>query len=453
MYRYDKELPVLSEYDIAIAGAGMAGVAAAISAGREGYNVCLIERLQVVGGIATAGAMNLFYTPYYFCEGLAKELFDRLIAKGAAVEGETVPFDAEVCINEMFAMLNEANVSLMLDTWICDVFRERQTIAGIIVANKSGLGIIKCKRIVDATGDGDICNFAGYRFMKGREEDSKMRPVTLLFTVGGIDCQTFLEYVQNNPSEFSVDPNQYCVNLETGEIRIFGFFSLVEEAKRQGYLYDSCNYFRIESMFVDRKTATINTIRIYDCDGTNNADINRAIVESHNQQSKLMEFMRKFIPGMKDVFLISSGQIVGVRDTRRIIGNLVMTEKDIIDNNHYDDCIGYCHGRQTLGQKGEGHSPDGNEGSSNDYSVREAVAQMVSFEIPYRILVPEKSTNILVAGRNVSCDFLAHKHLRNQPACVTTGTAAGIAAALSIKYDVPVCDVPMKELQQHLGLC
>ena len=78
---------------------------------------------------------------------------------------------------------------------------------------------------------------------------------------------------------------------------------------------------------------------------------------------------------------------------------------------------------------------------------------MVSFEIPYRILVPEKSTNILVAGRNVSCDFLAHKHLRNQPACVTTGTAAGIAAALSIKYDVPVCDVPVKELQQHLGLC
>ncbi|QQO08886.1 FAD-dependent oxidoreductase [Breznakiella homolactica] len=450
--QYGADLPVLGEYDVIVAGGGMAGVAAAVAAGRTGAKTCLVERLQTVGGIATAGLMNLFYTPYEVMSGFGRELFSVLESKGGAVKGETVPFDQELCVSEFFRFLSEAKVDLFLDTWICGVSKNSAgDVDGLLVVNKPGMGILKGKRIVDATGDGDVSFYTGFPYEQGRAEDHKMRPLTLLFTVGGIDCRKFLDYVKENPGEFSPDPNQCIVNEETGEIRVFGFFSIVEKAKKAGYLYDSCNYFRIEAMFPERGTATINTIRVYDSDGTRNSDIVSAVVEARRQQSKIMEFVRMFIPGMEKSFLTSTGQIIGVRDTRRIVGELYMTEDDIAAGRDWPDSIGYCKGRQTLGHQGEGHSPDGTEGSENDYAVRQAVGRMVSFKIPYRILIPKGSKTVLLAGRNVSCDFLAHKHLRNQPACITTGTAAGIAAAVSAGDNTAVGDVDLSKIRNYLG--
>ncbi|GHV93712.1 membrane protein [Spirochaetia bacterium] len=445
------ELPVFGEFDVIVAGGGMAGVAAAVASGRVGAKTCLVEKIQTVGGTATAGLMNLFYTPYELIRGFGKELFDVLAKQSGAIKGQTVPFDQELCIAEMFNFLKKAGVVLFLDTWISGVVKDNNGDPnGILVVNKSGMGIVKGKRIIDATGDADVSYFAGFPFEQGRPDDHKMRPLTLLFTIGGMDCKKFIKYVRDNPDDFSPDTNQCAINEETGEIRVFGFFKLVEKAKQAGYLYDSCNYFRIEAMFLDRGIATINTIRIYDADGTSNQDIVNAIIKAHDQQRKIMQFAKAFIPGLENSFIVSTGQLIGIRDTRRVIGEMVMTEEDIIANPDYPDSIGYCKGRQTLGMQGEGHSPSGNEGSKEDYTVRQAIAQLICFQIPYRILIPRGARTLLLAGRNVSCDFLAHKHLRNQPACITTGTAAGAAAAVSALSGTTVRDVDLNKVRDYL---
>lgn len=446
--KYTKEIPSIGEYDVVVVGAGMAGVSAAIASGRSGARTCLVEKLQSIGGIATSGLMNLFYSPYEYVTGFGKELFNYLRATKDAFGEDEISFDAEACINVMFKLLKDAEVTLLLDTWLCDVIMEQGEVIGLVVMNKDGLGYLSGKKFIDSTGDGDLCYMAGYPYEKGREKDNKMRPLTLLFNIGGIDAEKFLSYIENNPSDFSPDPNQCIVNRETGEVRVFGFFSLVEKAKSQGYLYPSCNYFRIEAMFIDRGIATINTIRIYDADGTSNKDVVHAIVESRYQQEKLLEFMKAFVPGMENVFITATGQIIGARDTRRILGEKHLTEEALIASPKVPDTIGVCTGRQTLGMRGEGHTPDGTEGSASDYAIREAVGQLVSFEIPYGILVVKDRDNVLVAGRNVSCDFLAHKHLRNQPACVTTGYAAGLAAAISVKEGISLRSVEASTIRE-----
>lgn len=446
------QFTVKKQYDVIVAGAGLAGVAAAVSAGRNGASVCLVEKTETVGGTATAGLMNLFYAPYNSLTGIGKELFERLVQKGHAVPGQTVPFDVEQCVLEMLDMLAEAHVELMLDTWVADVIRDQNTEIGLLLLNKSGFQVVLGRRMIDATGDGDVCEKAGYAYIKGRENDHMMRPMTLIFTIGGIDTERMVAYIRNHPDQFAPDPNECIVNLDIGEIRVFGYFDLVKQAKQNGDLSDKYHYFRIESVFPQTGIGTVNTIRVYHVDGTDGDDVTAAILEARKQQKELLQFMRKYIPGLENCFLVATAQSIGVRDSRRILGEYKLTETDIAEGRHFQDCIGYGKGRQVMGARGEGHSPDGNEGSESDHVIREAVAEYVEYEIPYRILIPERSTRILTAGKIVSCDILANKHLRNQPACMVTGEAAGAAAALSVRQNCDVGAVDCGALRQALGL-
>ena len=117
-----------------------------------------------------------------------------------------------------------------------------------------------------------------------------------------------LRYVVENPGEFSKDPNQMMLDVEGRNIRIFGFFGLVEQARRQGYLYPDCHYFRIEAVMPDRGTALVNTVRVYDVDGTNPADVTRAEIEGRRQQRLLLEFARKFVPGFEKAYVLGFGE-------------------------------------------------------------------------------------------------------------------------------------------------
>ncbi len=449
---YSGNIPVTNKYDVIIAGAGMAGVAAAIAAARCGVKVCLIERTQTVGGTATAGLMNLFYAPFASLTGIGKELFERLRLKGFAVPGQTVPFDVEQCTIEMMNMLEEAGAELLLDTWITDIVYDDVDACGLIIVNKSGVQALLCDRIVDASGDGDVCVKAGYSYIMGRDTDHMTRPMTLIFTVGGIDVDRMVKYVRENPKEFAPDPNECIVNMDIGEIRIFGFFGLVRKAQQEGNLSKKYNYFRIESVFPDRGTGTVNAIRVYNSDGTNAQDITAAICESRRQQQELLSFMKNYVPGFENCYLLSTAQSIGVRDSRRILGEYCLTETDIANHKEFADCIGIGKGKQVLGPSGEGHSPDGNEGDENDKTIREAIAEYIEYQIPYRILIPRGSRRILVAGKIVSCDIMANKHLRNQPACMTTGEAAGTAAAVSAKTGVDVSDIDISKVQALLDL-
>ena len=438
------------DFDVIIAGGGVAGFAAAISASRAGAKTCLIEKSQVIGGTATSGLMNLFYTSYKNSRGIAKQLFDRLILENAAYPNDLLPFDSEICKIVMFEMLEEANVTLYLDSLIVDALVKKDIIKGLVIENKSGRQVLLANQFIDATGDADICALAGVPFLKGRESDNKLRPMTLIFMVAGMEVNKLIKYVKQNPNEFSPDPNQCRINKKDKDIRIFGFFNIVKKAKEAADLCEVINYFRIESIIPERGVGTVNTIRIYNVDGTNIQDIIKAQIIARKQEKQIIKFMRKYIPGCENCYIITSAHTMGVRETRRINGDFKISEKDILLNKSYSDTIAIdCH-RQIPGS--EGHSPDGNEGDEHDKSVRGGISKFIEYNIPYRCLIPKKIINLLVAGRCISATNNGSKYIRNMPPCMYTGQAAGIAAALSILSNVPIKHVDIKKVQKRLGL-
>src|SRR5438445_6845033 len=258
---------VARDVDVLVVGGGIAGVMAALASGRSGAATLLVERFGSLGGTGTAAMMNLFYVPYAASRGLVRELFDRLIARGGAIPGEFVVYDPELYKITALEMLAEAGVNVLLHTLVRDGILAGKTLRGIVVENKSGRQAILSRVTVDASGDADVAARAGAPFVKGREEDGKMRPMTLIFRMGGVDVARLVEYVKSRPDDFSPDPLQCMLDLDHHMIRVFGFFKLVEDAKARGELWPECYYFRAESVLPGRGVLTVYATRAYGFDG------------------------------------------------------------------------------------------------------------------------------------------------------------------------------------------
>ena len=444
-----REIGVAHATDVLVVGGGIAGVMAALASGRSNGKTFLVERFGSLGGTGTAAMMNLFYVPYAASRGLVRELFDRLIARGGAIPGEFVVYDPELYKVTALEMLREAGVEILLHTLVSDVIMEGTTLRGIVVENKSGRQAVLSRVTVDASGDADVAFRAGAPYIKGREADGKMRPMTLIFRMGGVDVPRLVEYVKTHPEDFSPDPLQCMLDLEHHMIRVFGFFKLVEEAKARGELWPECYYFRVESVLPERGVLTVNATRVYGVDGTKAEDLSRAEIETRHQMIQLAAWARKCIPGFANSFILDSASTIGVRETRRIRGEYVMTEDDILAGCHYDDVVGVDANQQNPRQQG-GHPPDGQEGGPQDAEAREMIARMFVYEIPYRCLLPREVDGLLVAGRCLSVDHHADVYTRNQGTAMASGVAAGVAAAVAARAGVPPRKADIRAVQAKL---
>lgn len=444
-----RDVPVARETDVLVVGGGIAGVMAALAAGRCGARTLLAERFGSLGGTGTSAMMNLFYVPYSAARGPIRELFDRLIARDGAIPGEFVVYDPELYKVTALEMLAEANVEILLHTLVSDVVMHDRVLRGIVVENKSGRQAVLSRVTIDASGDADVSARAGAPYVKGRESDGKMRPMTLIFRMGGVDVGRLVEYVKAHPEDFSPDPLQCMLDLDHHMIRVFGFFKLVEEAKARGELWQDCYYFRVESVLPERGVLTVNATRVYGVDGTKAEDLSRAEIETRHQMLQLAAFARGRIPGFERSFILDSASTIGVRETRRIRGEYVMTEDDIIEGRRYRDVVAVDANQQNPRQQG-GHPPDGKEGGPQDIEARELIARMFVYEIPYRSLVPKDVDGLLVAGRCISVEHHADVYTRNQGSAMATGVAAGVAAALAARAGVPPRQVDIGAVQAKL---
>jgi hypothetical protein len=444
-----RELPVADEADVLVVGGGIAGVMAALGAARSGARTLVVERFGSLGGTGTAAMMNLFYVPYEASRGLVRELFDRLIAKGGAIPGDFVVYDPELYKVVALEMLAEADARVLLHTVVADVVMDGPTVRGIVVENKSGRRAILSRVTVDASGDADVAARAGAPYVKGRERDGKMRPMTLIFRMGGVDVPRLVDYVRAHPEDFSPDPLQCMLDLDRHMIRIFGFFKLVEEAKARGDLWPECYYFRVESVLPERGVLTVNATRVYGMDGTNADDLSRAEIETRRQMLQLAAWARACVPGFERSFVLDSANTIGVRETRRIRGEYLMTEEDILAGRHYGDAVAVDANQQNPREQG-GHPPDGQEGGPQDREARELVARMFVYEIPYGCLVPREIDGVLVAGRCISVDHHADVYTRNQGSAMATGVAAGVAASVAARTGVPPRAVDVQAVQREL---
>jgi len=408
-------LITISEHDVIVAGGGTAGIAAAVAAARNGADTILIERYGFLGGTMTAGLVNPFMTFHagkeQIIKGIFQEIIDRLKDTGGYDE-KTKAFDSEIMKLVLDQMIKEADVKLLLHTYITDALVTKENIIkGIEAYNKSGRQVVLGKVIIDATGDGDVAVMAGAPYEKGREEDGLTQPMTLNFRMGGVD-------VERMPSREKIN-------------------KLFEEAKAKGEIKiprENVLYFPTTR----RGEIHFNTTRIVKVDGTKADDLTYAEIEGRRQMAELIKFLKEKVPGFENAYLLMSAVQVGVRETRRIIGEYVLTGEDVIKARKFSDVI--ARGSYPI----DIHSPTG-EGT-----VIKRLPPGESYDIPYRCIVPKKVENLLIAGRCISCTHEAQAAIRVIPIVVAIGQAAGTAAALAAKLHASLREMNVPLLQEAL---
>lgn len=409
--------------DVLVVGGGPGGLAAAVAAARNGADTLLVERYGFLGGMATAGLVNPYMTYWageeQIINGIHQEICDRLTALGAYGKGSRTAFDSEAYKFVADRMCEESGVNLLLHSLLSDVTISDGVINSVEIAGKSGKQSVKAEVFIDCTGDADLAFMAGATCEKGRAEDGLTQPMTLNFRVCNVDASRMPGGAERN--------------------------ELYDKAKAEGRL--TCPRENVLMFLTTRPDVMhFNQTRITGADGTSTVDLTRAEIEGRRQSWEFLEFLRRDVAGFENAEIQVSGPQIGVRESRRVIGDYVMTEEDVLEARKFSDVI--ARGSYSI----DIHSPTGAG------TVIKRLRSGESYDVPYRCLIPLGIDNLLIAGRPISATHEAHSSVRIMPICIAMGQAAGTAAALSVKgkivprkLDVATLQSALREQGANLG--
>ena len=441
------DVPVDPPADVLVIGGGSAGVAAATAAARAGARTVLVERYGFLGGTSTAGLVGPFMTSYSadgtqrIVGGIFQEVVQRMVEIGGAIDPETTkagsahasfieyghahvtPFHPEALKLAVLAVVSEAGVDIRFHTSFVDVIKTEHGVGGAIALDKAGLRALPAKVLIDASADGDVCARAGAECLVGRD-DGKMMPATMFFRIGGVDDARLEAWMNEHR------------RIHPGE-RLFE--CLVQQAKGDGRWPIPREYV---NMYREPRPGEyrVNTTRLHDIDGTSPADLSRAEVEGRRQVIAVVQFLREYCPGCEQVLLLETAAQAGIRETRHVIGEYVLTGDDVLSGAGFPDAIARCAYPIDI------HDPSGTRGSLR--GPQDAGANW--YEIPYRCLVPRRVEQLLVAGRCISATHEGAASARVIPACYATGQAAGVAAAIATSTNTSPRRVPVDRLRDEL---
>lgn len=417
-----KELPIAGEYDVIVAGSGPAGTAAAVMAGRMGAKVLIIEWNNAIGGISTSGMMS------HWTGSVTSPMYTEILQRSADMnegvqKGKIQQFINPENLKTVYLdMLKDANVDVLLYTFVCGVVMEGDQLTGVITESKSGRRVFRSKVVVDGTGDGDVAAFAGVEYHNGRESDGKMQPTTLMFKVAGVDMSRAV----------LLGSFESTYQTEKGELQALA---------KEHIPYPAGHLLAYKSTLPG--IVTCNMTNCTDIDGTKAEDLTRAEIVCRSQMPAIVKYLREFVPGFENCYIISAGSMMGVRETRHFKGVYTLNENDILTAKVFDDWVvrGAHFNFDVHNMTGSGLDATG---------VQKHWTQPKGYTIPYGCLVPEKINGLLLSGRNISGTHIAHSNYRVMPICVGIGAAAGVAAATAIKKGVQVRDIKGEELQDRL---
>ena len=432
-------------------------------------------------------------------KGISLELTTRLQkARGTIDYGHTGDpsirenYDVEIMVHVLDEMTEEAGVDVLFNTFAFAPVVEDNRVKGVALVNKSGPQVILADVIVDATGDADIAAAAGAPFELGRPVDGRFHGGALLMEIGGIDPDRLIHYLRNRPEKTAEEKKRINEELSRlcggGGSRTDsqltldgkkGFFSMagkdrtwdeIEQDRRDNkYLKlpgvdeewvqflregkvpplvrttqlvyprpPSLAWFgmiRQGKMRYDQMQAGLHELFF---NQTDERDISKALIYMRKIDRTYMKFLNERIPGFEDAYIIKTSPMAGTRESRRILGEYVLTAEDCVNGRRFSDVVAMC------GRACNVHSLTGVWGEQIWLEPKKA------FDIPYRSLIPKKVENILVAGRSISADFIASGAIRAEPNCMSLGEAAGTAAALSANLGVAPRNLDIKLLQQKL---
>jgi len=443
-----REIKVLKEADVVVVGGGPGGVASAIAAARMGAKTVLIERYGHLGGMATGGLVNIFpnlsdISGKQRIFGLNQEIIDRMKARNAAFSPDqkdwgttdrrivdyyldanmgwfyvrkdpniggqervhyTAVLDPEVLKAELNDMVAESGAGLLLHSWGTRPIVEGNTVKGVFFESKSGRQAILAKVVIDSTGDGDMFVAAGAEF--DSELQSNFRTaLAFTFWIANVDMGKLNDFRKSQPEKYAELLHQ--LTEAGGHSRYF-----------RGLLKNQEGVLWFHTMEIKPEAS----------DAMDVEELTRVDVKGRKRAIITYEFLRKNMPGCERCFLMQAGPQLGTQGGRRVIGEYILTPKDMESDEIFEDTIAVL--------------------ANNDNGA--ISAKHPSICIPYRCLVPVKIDGLLVACRAFSSKASVNQWFNIIPPCICYGQAAGTAAALAVKAGIPPRHVDYKELQANL---
>jgi hypothetical protein len=419
----EMEVPVIADVDVLVVGGGPAGVAAAVCAARQGVDTMLVERYGYLGGLATGALVialeDMYHDNQITVAGIVDELQDRLERLGALVRppeeewfkvsrelhkkwywwglldgwGRKEPspvayralFDVETGKYVLFQMVEEAGVKLRLHSWCTTALIEDNQVTGVILFSKSGYHAVRAKLVIDTTGDGDVFASGGAEYIHGGYI------ITVAHFIGNADTAKAMKFVEEHPKEAKT------LNDQVKDIYGGSWAEWWQLTTNPGVVWCDCPH-------------------ISGYDGIDVEHLTYLEVESRKRIWKVLDFVRKNYPGFENAYIARTADQIGVRQTRLLVGEYMLTKEDVTNGVRFEDAVG----------RGKG------------------------YYYPYRCLVPRQVDNLLVAGRHCSIEPAAQRQAREWPPCMVTGQAVGTAAAIALGSGVKVRDVNIPTLQRHL---
>jgi len=443
--------------DVAVVGGGSAGVAAASAAAKTGARTLLIERDPFLGGDLISGLPILGCCNSlgeWIVGGVLEELLEGCRERdgyaGPIFDGRTlygVCVDPDVMRLAIVDALRRHGVDLLLGRPVCAVDSDGATVRALSLAGDGCETRVQAEFVVDCSGDAFVAQSAGAQCEMGGPH-GELQPVSLVFQMGPVDAEALLEFVRDHPEEAILadnpivekSPAECARDLQAAGYPYFALSaegSVLGRAIAEGEMYP-CTAIFMSPTSMRRSEVTLNSTRLADVDATDPAELSRALPVLTEQVEACVRFTRERLPGFADARLTRVAPRIGVRETRRVVGEHVLTAEEVIDGRKRTDVVA----------KG-GHHVDIH--GSGTYQKRVPVTGGRSYDIPFGCLIPRGLENVLVAGRCLSSTREANGSARVMGTCIATGEAAGTAAALCVAGGMPnTRDLPVPDLQQAL---
>lgn len=436
--------------DVLVVGGGVAGVSAAVTAARSGLRTLLLESQTSLGGLATNGLVTGVAG---MIEGNCKEWLDRLDAEGALFDRPHLPaIDPEKGKFVLENMLLQAGARILYGTYVIDAIVENNSIKEVVCHSKSGRMEVGARIVIDTTGDADVAAYAGVPYEVGSPQFAGLNmSTTLAFRMANVNLLKYGE------------ANKEWVARETAAHKNWSKMSLLAELEEKAIQNGDLPFFIFPTALIYPVPQTpesdadicVMTTHSFHTHNTDVEDLTRQIIEQHQQIMWMEKFFRKYVPGFEKCRLSGLASLHGVRDSRRIVGEYILKDEDVVCAKKFEDGIAkfpeffdthhptssrlgfmrhvhlsepkapaVCRPAECSGDMHPFGKPGGYEARVNPLEY---------CEIPYRSLVPLEIDNLLVAGRCVSAEFNAIAAVRVIAPAMSTGQAAAIAAALCIR--------------------